>query len=479
MRRAGVFVMAAVCIVPLVMWVVAAPLGPRFAGTAQSLTSVGTLLALAGVSSFALNLVLGGRIRLLESAFGGLDKLYGVHRINGRVAFLLLLSHGVAMAAAQVAAAGATGLRFLLPTGGNWSVTFGLIALVLMAVTIGLTLYAHLGHETFVYVQRFFGFVFCVAALHVFLIPGTKSISRPLTIYLSTLFLLGAGAWIYRSLLGERLVPRRSYVIDSVTAVGHDVIEVAMAPRDERSTGRSRQKGNERSTRRSRQKGNGSLSFTPGQFVYVTFESEAMRQSFRPFRIAAEGDFGVVSVRPGEVANQYHPFSITSGPAERDLRVVVKAVGDYTRAMANLEPGAGVRVEGPYGSFSYLNVNNLRQVWIAGGIGLTPFLSMARSLSSGDHEIDFYYCMEDGHQGYFLDELYDIADRVPRLRVAPIRRDRLGFVSASDIAGLTPGLSDKDILICGPPAMIDVLEHQFIELGVPRRRIHFEKFGFV
>jgi len=471
--------MAAVGIVPLVMWVVAAPLGPRFAGTAQSLMSVATLLALAGVSSFALNLVLGGRIKVLESAFGGLDKLYGVHRINGRVAFCLLLAHGLLMAAAQVVSSGAAGLRFLLPQGGNWTVTFGLIALVLMAVTISLTLYAHLSHETFVYVQRFFGIVFCVAALHTFLVPGTKAISRSLTLYLSALFALGVGAWVYRSLLGERLVPRRSYVIDSVTAVGHDVIEVSMAPRDERSARRSRQKGNERSARRSRQKGNGSLSFTPGQFVYVTFESEAMRQSFRPFRIAAEGDFGVVSVRPGEVANQYHPFSITSGPTERELRVVVKAVGDYTRAMANLEPGAGVRVEGPYGSFSYLTVNNPRQVWIAGGIGLTPFLSMARSLTPGDHEIDFYYCMEDGHQGYFLDELYDIADRVPRLRVAPIRRDRLGFVSASDIAGLTPGLSDKDILICGPPAMIDVLENQFVALGVPRRRIHFEKFGFV
>ena len=459
--------MAAVGVVPLLMWAVAAPLGPRFAGTTQSLTSVGTLLALAGVTSFALNLVLGGRIKILETVFGGLDKLYGVHRINGRVAFLLLLSHGVAMAAAQVASSGAAGLRFLLPAGGNWTVTFGLIAIVLMTVTIALTLYARLGHETFVYVQRFFGFVFCVAALHVFLVPGTKAISRPLTLYLAALFALGLGAWVYRSLLGERLVPRRSYVIDSVTVVGHDVIEVAMAPRDERST------------RRSRQKGSGSLSFTPGQFVYVTFESEAMKQSFRPFWIHAEGDFGVVSVRPGEVANQYHPFSITSGPAERDLRVVVKAVGDYTRAMANLEPGAGVRVEGPYGSFSYLTVNNPRQVWIAGGIGLTPFLSMARSLTVGEHEIDFYYCMEDGHQGYFLDELYDIADRVPRLRVAPIRRDRLGFVSASDIAGLTPGLSHKDILICGPPAMIDVLENQFVALGVPRRRIHFEKFGFV
>jgi predicted ferric reductase len=455
MRRVGVLVMVGFALVPLVLWVAAAPLASRFPSASQSLTSIGTLLALAGVTSFGLNLVLGGRVKVLERAFGGLDKLYGVHRINGRIAFLLLLGHGVAMSAAQVVAAGPAGLGFLLPRGGDWTVTLGLAALVLMAISIGLTLYARLGHETFVYVQRFFGLIFCVSALHVFLTPGTKAVSRPLTVYLSLLFALGVAAWVYRSLMGERLVPRRSYVIESVTRIGPDVIEVSMVPQ------------------------NGSLSFVPGQFIYVTFESEAMAESFRPFWIHAEGDFGVVSVKPGEVAHQYHPFSITSAPSDGNLTVVVKAVGDYTRAMAKLERGARVKVEGPYGGFSHLRVGNPRQVWIAGGIGLTPFLSMARSLENGDHEIDFYYCMENGHQGYFLDELYDIADRIPRLRVAPIRRDRLGFVSASDIAGLTRGLVDKDILICGPPMMIDALARQFVELGVPRNRIHFEKFGFV
>src|SRR5919112_263217 len=154
MRRIGVLVMAGFALVPLALWVAAAPLASRFASAAQSLTSIGTLLALAGVTSFGLNLVLGGRVKVLERAFGGLDKLYEVHRINGRIAFLLLLGHGVAMSAAQVVAAGPAGLGFLLPRGGDWTVTLGLSALVLMAITIGLTLYAHLGHETFVYVQR-------------------------------------------------------------------------------------------------------------------------------------------------------------------------------------------------------------------------------------------------------------------------------------------------------------------------------------
>ena len=61
----------------------------------------------------------------------------------------------------------------------------------------------------------------------------------------------------------------------------------------------------------------------------------------------------VFSVRAGEIGNQFHPFSITSSPGEPRLRITVKAVGDYTRALRRLEPGADAVVEGPYGSFSH------------------------------------------------------------------------------------------------------------------------------
>ncbi len=77
---------------------------------------------------------------------------------------------------------------------------------------------------------------------------------------------------------------------------------------------------------------------------------------------------------------------------------------------------------------------------------------MARSLESDEYEIDFYYAMERGDQGYFLEELNEIADRRPRLRIIPISKDKLGFLTADDVAAVTPDLSGVDILIRWSPA---------------------------
>jgi predicted ferric reductase len=441
-------------IVPLALWVGAVPFEDRFATLQTSLTAVGAAFGVAGVTSFALNLVLGARPKPFDGFFGGLDNLYRIHRINGRVAFLLLVLHGALIFSAQATASLGNAFNFLLPDS-SWTVSLGVLALLGMAVSIGFTLYGNLGHEAFVYVQRTFGVIFLVASLHVFLTPGTKAVSPSLRYYLVAIVGLGIAGFVYRSVLGESLVPRHDYTIANVNQLGPGVMEITMSPVDE------------------------PFDFVPGQFVFVTFRSETLRRHLRPFSIFSEGQFGVLIMKPGAVAHQYHPFSITSAPDGRTLSVVVKAVGDYTHAMEVLERGAGARVEGPFGTFSYLNVDNPRQIWIAGGIGITPFLSMARSLEPSEREIDFYYAMEDGHQGYYLDEFYAIADRVPRFRVIPIRRDRLGFVTAADIEGVSRNLALKDILICGPPPMVQSLTAQLGDAGVPRERIHYELFGFV
>ena len=147
--------------------------------------------------------------------------------------------------------------------------------------------------------------------------------------------------------------------------------------------------------------------------------------------------------------------------------------------LRHLTLGTTARVEGPYGGLTYWRIGNPRQVWIAGGIGVTPFLSMARSLSSSTYEIDFYYATERREEAHFLSDLLEVADRNPRLRVIPIRRESLGHITADDIAAATFDLPDKDIVICGPPRMMEGLSKQFQARGVPRRRIHFEQFSFV
>jgi predicted ferric reductase len=134
------------------------------------------------------------------------------------------------------------------------------------------------------------------------------------------------------------------------------------------------------------------LRYRPGQFIYVTFYSNAFSARFHPVAVRNEGPSAVITLRPEDARDQFHPFSLTSAPHERALRVTVKAVGTFTAALPSLDRGATARVEGPYGAFSYLNPANRQQIWIAGGIGITPFLSMARSLEvfSG-HDIDLYY----------------------------------------------------------------------------------------
>jgi predicted ferric reductase len=159
----------------------------------------------------------------------------------------------------------------------------------------------------------------------------------------------------------------------------------------------------------------------------------------------------VFSIRAGDVRNQFHPFSITSAPTERTLRITVKAVGDYTRALRRLEEGAEAVVEGPYGSFSHRGLPGREQIWLAGGIGVTPFLSMARSLRyANEPAVDFYYCVEHADQAHFLDELREVAARRNDFRVSLVPRDEAGFVTAERLARESGELATREILICGP-----------------------------
>jgi predicted ferric reductase len=220
------------------------------------------------------------------------------------------------------------------------------------------------------------------------------------------------------------------------------------------------------------------LEHQPGQFLFVTFYSDSLQEHFRAVELRSEGASAVVDIKPGAISHQAHPFSIASAPQDPELKIAVKALGDFTNAVRFLEEGAFARIEGPFGGFSYLNYANRKQVWIAGGIGITPLLSMARHLRSHDYEIDFFYAMETGDQGYFLDELYEIADRYPRVRVVPIIKGKLGHLTAEDILGVSKNLPEKEILICGPPPMMKALEDQFMAVGVPKSQIHYETFAF-
>jgi predicted ferric reductase len=422
LRSRGWMTLAILGLVPVLLWVPARPLAERFATPASTLHSLANIAALVGTAAFAVTLVLGSRLGGVERLFVGLDRMYRAHRALGLVAVSLVVLHALLLVLSRALLPRLSAWSLLTP-GAGWRIFVGVVALAGLLAGLTLTLLAHLRHETFVRVQRSFGIAFLVASVHVFAVPGTKASSRPLTVYLALLTVLALTAYARRSLLGGLLVRRHRYRVEGVHRLAEDAVEIVLA-----------------------REGDG-LRFLPGRFA--------------------------------EFGGEAHPFSITSAPDEAAVRLVVKALGDHTAALMHLPPGGSAELEGPYGTLSHLALANPRQVWIAGGIGITPFLSMARSLDGSGHEVDLYYCTAAADQAYFLEELFQVADRNPRVRVIPIRKADLGRLSADDIEGASRGLPDKEILICGPPVMIHNLTGQLRARGVPRGRIHYEDFSFL
>src|SRR5919106_1343544 len=158
----GALVLGVLCAVPLALWAGSVSLDSRFDGCYATLTSLATLAAYAGTSAFALNLVLGARLRPVEAFFDGLERMYDVHRLNGEIAFTLLLGHVVLILAGRATISTDAALDLLQP-GAGWTVFAGVLAFSALTVSIVLTVFVRLGHEVFVYVQRSFGFIFLVA----------------------------------------------------------------------------------------------------------------------------------------------------------------------------------------------------------------------------------------------------------------------------------------------------------------------------
>jgi predicted ferric reductase len=452
-RLRGPLTLAVLYAIMLDLWLRARPSEVWFGSASASLGSIALAFGLVGMTAFAANLILGARLYPVQLWFGGLENLYRAHRGNGRLAYVLVALHVAGIVASRWVLSPEAALDLFTPSAGK-VVLLGIAAFVAMSAAIAVTLYARLTHEVFVYVQRSFGIVFGLAALHVFMTAGAKASSRSLTIFLAVLSLTAVLAFAYRSLLGDLLVRRFEYVVTAARELDPAVVEITMAPVDER------------------------IRPLPGQFVYATFYSDEFLSQFHPVSVRSAGESATIVLRPGDVRNQFHPFSLTSAPEDAEIKLAVKAVGGFTKALHRLRPGATARIEGPYGEFSHLNMERTVQTWVAGGIGITPFLSMARSLGADNaYNVRLWYGVKKRSEAYFWDELEAISARVPGFAASLIAEDESGFITAEMLLGERDS-DAADILICGPPAMVESLTTQLGAAGVPQDRIHGERFGF-
>lgn len=174
-----------------------------------------------------------------------------------------------------------------------------------------------------------------------------------------------------------------------------------------------------------------------------------------------------------------HPFTIAS-PWGRDgkLRLVIKPLGDYTRRLAShLRPGMSMVLEGPYGRFDFGD-HCRRQVWVAGGIGLTPFLAKLEELAAAGgaaRDIDFFYSVQDRKDADSPVGLAELC-RKAKVRLHLHVTEESGFLAPREVMQRIK--DNTSVWFCGPAGWAHSLKSALCAAGLPEQRFHRELFEF-
>lgn len=186
------------------------------------------------------------------------------------------------------------------------------------------------------------------------------------------------------------------------------------------------------------------------------------------------GQFAFVRFDASEGA---HPFTITSPwTGDGRLEFLIKDLGDYTKTLpAQLLPGALLRVEGPYGTFDFEG-GKQRQIWVSGGIGITPFLARLHQLAlrPDGKTVDLFHSTATLDEAAFarLRVAADAADATLHLLVDALD----GRMTAERLCAAVPAWREADIWFCGPAGFGHSLRRDLLATGLPARHFHQELF---
>lgn len=405
---------------------------------------LGRITVLAAFPILALQPVLAARLSLLDRICG-LDRVMMFHRRLAMKAGILVLFHPLLLAA------GLSWWGLLFSFDLPWYYLLGKGALFALLLLI----LSSLGRKVLGISWELWKKSHTILALllvsggYIHSVLSGSSLTSPPMIVLWTIYLAaGLAAQAYRLIIVPEGKAKAPWQITRIEKETEGVHTLTFAPRSDLS---DLGKGTE---------GAGSIRgpekipfHRPGQFHFITF--------FLPDRKREE-----------------HPFTISSAPESGDegtggtRQSTIKALGDFTSRIGDLPEGTQVSLEGPFGRFSYLDYPGEEPlVFLAGGIGITPFISMIRHLhaTGSQREVHLLYGNRPGTAPPFRKELEAIAaSGQPELTLQFLE----GEVKLESLpTGPNPGF-----YLCGPPGMMKQLRRELLFRGIPEGNIHFERF---
>ena len=409
------------------------------------------LSGLWSIGLMALIMLLALRLPLFDRLMGGMDQVYRLHKWTGIAAALSAIVHWGAKESSGLikslwGRAGRLEHDAVLPwltDARGFAKDLGEWAFYLLLAMVALTLLSRLlPYKPWRLLHRAMPALFLALVLHAVALMPLNFWALPLGLLMGTLLALGslAAVWSLAGWIGRS----RSHAgrIQSVVALGDAgtdaPIEVICAmPLSWRG-------------------------HRPGQFVFVRFDGT---EGAHPFTIASA------------------PHALGNSPkGEPLLRLVIKPLGDYTRTLPQrLRAGQRVDIEGPYGRFDGQGSPRRQQVWVAAGVGVTPFFALLEARQPGSTSegrdpapVHMHYCTRDARRDPLLARLQALCAQAQPPVPLTVHNEAQGQRLTPQALQAEPG-GPLDIWFCGPQGLGDALHAH--ARGPSRWRLHRESFA--
>lgn len=439
----------AIPIVLAVLWFIAEP---TFYQAENFLALRGSMVQLFGVlaiGAMSLAMVLALRPRLAEKPLGGLDKMYRLHKWLGIMALVVAIIHFLWAKGPKWA--GALGLfsrgprpprppienpveQFFMSLRGT-AEGLGEWTFYAIVILIALALIKTFPYRYFYKTHRLIAIAYLIMVFHAVVLTKFAYWTSPIGIVMA--LMLAAGTWaavvvLFRKVGASRQVEGEIVALNYYPGVRALEAEIAVPK--------------------------GWPGHKPGQFAFAMSD-------------ASEGA---------------HPYTIASSwnEAERKIAFVAKALGDHTgRLRETLKVGQKVRVEGPYGCFTF-DDGLTRQIWVGGGIGITPFIAAMKHraldrAAKGDAfrapDIDLFHATSEYDEVAIRKLQADAEAAGIRFHLYVGSRD--GRLTGERIREKVPDWQNASIWFCGPVGFAEALKADFAAKGMAvEERFHQELF---
>lgn len=417
LRKQGIFAILGLIGVFVVLHLGLAPEqhDPRTTGT--------TMLGGIAFLLMTCSIILSTRLEIFEDMFGGLDRMYQVHRVAGVFAALTALVHFFGVPKELPAGVDPVA-NAIFPSG-----PLGMLGLIFLVIGLFIALNRKVRYSRWRPTHKVMGIVYFLIIGHFMTAPSIFFERFSASGYLLILAAIIGLVSLFYSVFGMNKRTALPFTIEAVNPLER-ASELVLKPVGQM------------------------LDFKPGQFAFVEVQ--------------------------GKDWSEPHPFTISSAPGEDRLRFTMKVLGDWTRKVREeLVAGGEVLVRGPYGRFDATTAGK-KQIWLAGGIGLTPFLSKLRAMEEGDpRQIHLVYAARAVGDAIYLDELKDRAAELGNVTLVPLFSDEGNFARVDMMKQKLPDALDTyDYFMCGPKPMIEGIMADLKKAGVSRGKIHTEAFEF-